>query len=288
MNRKIKNLEKEIEYSSKLYNKVVEVKDSKTGEVTSETSSFVRREKTRDDFVKLFVQNIDFVNKNLSDSALRVLLAMMKFINYQNIFVYNQEFVSYFERNKILGKSSVYRAFQELEEAQVIIKLGDDLKREYDMLVKKAYIINPNIVGKGSFMDIKKLRRTIVQDFDFVNFELSQNITTETIYKDLDEIINNPSAFVIDSVVEEQSENGNIERIITIAEKNDNYDNEIEETKETLNLYRDDDYSVQEHEKREKEVLELKLKLAREENHKAELEIKNKELSIQLLQLQQK
>ncbi|HEP3232677.1 TPA: hypothetical protein VCM61_001781, partial [Campylobacter upsaliensis] len=98
-----------------LYSKVEEKVDNITGEVTTIVSSFLQKEKTKDDFIKLFVENINYLTDNLSNSALRVVLMMFKNLNYQNIFHYNSDFVSYFTNKKILGKSSVYRAIKELE-----------------------------------------------------------------------------------------------------------------------------------------------------------------------------
>ncbi|EAH7598130.1 hypothetical protein EOE16_08940, partial [Campylobacter upsaliensis] len=102
-----------------MYNKVQERVDSITGEVTTVISSFLQKEKTKDDFIKLFVENITYLTDNLSNPALRVILMMIKNLNYQNIFHYNSDFVSYFTNKKILGKSSVYRAIKELEDKNV-------------------------------------------------------------------------------------------------------------------------------------------------------------------------
>ncbi|EAL3833124.1 hypothetical protein EJU97_07720, partial [Campylobacter upsaliensis] len=134
-----------------MYNKVQERVDSITGEVTTVISSFLQKEKTKDDFIKLFVENITYLTDNLSNPALRVILMMIKNLNYQNIFHYNSDFVSYFTNKKILGKSSVYRAIKELEDKNVIFKITKEQQEEYDIISSNSYIMNPQIIGKGSF-----------------------------------------------------------------------------------------------------------------------------------------
>ncbi|ELV8019238.1 replication/maintenance protein RepL, partial [Campylobacter upsaliensis] len=126
-----------------MYNKVQERVDSITGEVTTVISSFLQKEKTKDDFIKLFVENITYLTDNLSNPALRVILMMIKNLNYQNIFHYNSDFVSYFTNKKILGKSSVYRAIKELEDKNVIFKITKEQQEEYDIISSNSYIMNP-------------------------------------------------------------------------------------------------------------------------------------------------
>ncbi|HHS6729081.1 TPA: replication/maintenance protein RepL [Campylobacter jejuni] len=213
---KIVNLEnKEV---TRLYNKVQERVDSITGEVTTVISSFLQKEKTKDDFIKLFVENITYLTDNLSNPALRVILMMIKNLNYQNIFQYNSEFVSYFTNKKILGKSSVYRAIKELEDKNVIFKITPQQREEYDIVGLNSYIINPQIIGKGSFKDLKKLRQTIIKEFDFDKLEMSQKIEIETEYDGLEEVKKNSHDYYIEDIKQVATSN-TIENQIIISKK---------------------------------------------------------------------
>lgn len=213
---KIVNLEnKEV---TRLYNKVQERVDSITGEVTTVISSFLQKEKTKDDFIKLFVENITYLTDNLSNPALRVILMMIKNLNYQNIFQYNSEFVSYFTNKKILGKSSVYRAIKELEDKNVIFKITPQQREEYDIVGLNSYIINPQIIGKGSFKDLKKLRQTVIKEFDFDKLEMSQKIEVETEYDGLEEVKKNPHDYYIEDIKQVATSN-TIENQIIISKK---------------------------------------------------------------------
>ncbi|EHA6087666.1 hypothetical protein JMA86_001661 [Campylobacter jejuni] len=210
---------------TRLYSKVEEKVDNITGEVTTIVSSFLQKEKTKDDFIKLFVENINYLTDNLSNSALRVVLMMFKNLNYQNIFHYNSDFVSYFTNKKILGKSSVYRAIKELEDKNVIFKITKEQQEEYDIISPNSYIMNPQIIGKGSFKDLKKLRQTTIKEFDFEKLEMIQKVEVESEYEGLDEVKENPENYYIEDIKQISSPNA-IENQIIISKRKAEADNQ--------------------------------------------------------------
>ncbi|OCS14893.1 hypothetical protein CFF98v445_06620 [Campylobacter fetus subsp. fetus] len=212
--------------SQKLYNKVEEKIDNVTGEVITTVNSFLQKVNTKDDFIKLFTENISFLVSDLSGSALKVLLLIMRNINYQNIFQYNSEFVNYFESKKILGKSSVYNAMNELEKKNVILKITKEQREEFGVLGTKSFIINPNIIGKGSFRDLKELRQTITRTFDFDKLEMKQETQVEAKYKGIDEILNNPENYNI--IEASQINNKNlIHNMIVVEEKQEKVNEQL-------------------------------------------------------------
>ncbi|EDO7551997.1 hypothetical protein GM781_08790 [Campylobacter jejuni] len=210
---------------TRLYSKVEEKVDNITGEVTTIVSSFLQKEKTKDDFIKLFVENINYLTDNLSNSALRVVLMMFKNLNYQNIFHYNSDFVSYFTNKKILGKSSVYRAIKELEDKNVIFKITKEQQEEYDIISPNSYIMNPQIIGKGSFKDLKKLRQTTIKEFDFEKLEMVQKVEVESEYEGLEEVKENPENYYIEDIKQISSPNA-IENQIIISKRKAEADNQ--------------------------------------------------------------
>ncbi|EPJ0660706.1 replication/maintenance protein RepL [Campylobacter jejuni] len=210
---------------TRLYSKVEEKVDNITGEVTTIVSSFLQKEKTKDDFIKLFVENINYLTDNLSNSALRVVLMMFKNLNYQNIFHYNSDFVSYFTNKKILGKSSVYRAIKELEDKNVIFKITKEQQEEYDIISPNSYIMNPQIIGKGSFKDLKKLRQTTIKEFDFEKLEMIQKVEVESEYEGLEEVKENPENYYIEDIKQISSPNA-IENQIIISKRKAEADNQ--------------------------------------------------------------
>lgn len=210
---------------TRLYSKVEEKVDNITGEVTTIVSSFLQKEKTKDNFIKLFVENINYLTDNLSNSALRVVLMMFKNLNYQNIFHYNSDFVSYFTNKKILGKSSVYRAIKELEDKNVIFKITKEQQEEYDIISPNSYIMNPQIIGKGSFKDLKKLRQTTIKEFDFEKLEMIQKVEVESEYEGLEEVKENPENYYIKDIKQISYPN-TIENQIIISKKEAEADNQ--------------------------------------------------------------
>ncbi|EAJ7017882.1 hypothetical protein XK01_01005 [Campylobacter upsaliensis] len=210
---------------TRLYSKVEEKVDNITGEVTTIVSSFLQKEKTKDDFIKLFVENINYLTDNLSNSALRVVLMMFKNLNYQNIFHYNSDFVSYFTNKKILGKSSVYRAIKELEDKNVIFKITKEQQEEYDIISSNSYIMNPQIIGKGSFKDLKKLKQTTIKEFDFKKLEMVQKVEVESEYEGLEEVKENPENYYIEDIKQISSPNA-IENQIIISKRKAEADNQ--------------------------------------------------------------
>lgn len=211
---------------TRLYSKVEEKVDNITGEVSTIVSSFLQKEKTKDDFIKLFVENINYLTDNLSNSALRVVLMMFRNLNYQNIFHYNSDFVSYFTNKKILGKSSVYRAIKELEEKNVIFKITKEQQQEeYDIISPNSYIINPQIIGKNSFKDLKKLRQTTVKEFDFEKLEMIQKVEVESEYEGLEEVKENPDDYYVEDIKQISYPN-TIENQIIISKREAEADNQ--------------------------------------------------------------
>ncbi|WP_188347265.1 hypothetical protein [Campylobacter fetus] len=224
----IVNLSDAEKTSQKLYNKVEEKIDNITGEITTTVNSFLQKVNTKDDFIKLFTENISFLVSDLSGSALKVLLLIIRNINYQNIFQYSSEFVNYFESKKILGKSSVYNAMNELEKKNVILKITKEQREEFGVLGAKSFIINPNIIGKGSFRDLKELRQTVTRTFNFDKLEIKQETQIEAKYKGMDEILNNPENYNIIEASQIHNKDRNlIHNMIVVEEKQEKDNNQL-------------------------------------------------------------
>lgn len=230
--KEIIDLDKKREIHSKIYDQVTEIHNMETGEITHKMRSFMTKSKTKDQFVQLFLENLMFLNENLSNPAIRVLLGIIKRMNFQNIFEYSSSFVTYFENKNILKKTSVYKGLKELEDKGVITKIQDaDLKKELDIVGDKFYIINPNIVGRGSFRDLQKLRQTIIRTFDFEKLEFTQEYGMETFYDGYRDLQENPENYKIEEI--KQEKNKNLEKIdVILSEKNETVDEDLERDKE--------------------------------------------------------
>jgi len=146
---------------------------------------------------------------------------MIKNVNYKNIFKYDSDFVKYFEERKILAKSSVYRALKELEDKQAIFKISENDKDKFDIIGKNSFMLNPQIVGKGSIKDLKQLRQTTVKTFNFETLEMTKEILTDAAYDGFDKVLAAPDDFQIDSVKQIQHSANKSETEIVISKKHD-------------------------------------------------------------------
>ena len=236
MAKEIVDLEKVRSTSARLYNRTQEIVDSQTGEVKTIVTSFLQKEQTKDAFIKVFVENLDFLVENLSNNARTVFLVMIKNVNYKNIFKYDSDFVKYFEERKILAKSSVYRALKELEDKQAIFKISENDKDKFDIIGKNSFMLNPQIVGKGSIKDLKQLRQTTVKTFNFETLEMTKEILTDAAYEGFDKVLAAPDSFQVDSVKQIQHSANKSETEIVISKKHEDEDEIVEVAAQTDSL----------------------------------------------------
>ncbi len=114
----------------------------------------------------------------------------------------------------------------ELEKKNVILKITKEQREEFGVLGAKSFIINPNIIGKGSFRDLKELRQTITRTFDFDKLEMKQETQVEAKYKGIDEILNNPENYNI--IEASQINNKNlIHNMIVVEEKQEKVNEQL-------------------------------------------------------------
>lgn len=263
--------------SIKFYEHTKEVIDNKTGEVVADTHTFSKKVKTKDEFVKLYIENIDFL-QTLTNGETKILLYAIKNVNYTNSFSFTSDFMGYFIENNILKKSSVYNGINSLTRKKVFIKATDEMKKEFGLYGSDIYFINPDVVGKGSFSDLKELKRTIVKTFDFENLQMKQEVITETKYTGFSEVIENLDNHEIKQIKSEVSPDGkNRETEILIGEKN-NID--VIDVEANIAESKKSDVEI------ESENLRLKIKVLELEKVNKELENAKLDKEIELTKLQ--
>lgn len=202
-----------------VYTKENNLFDNQTGEVITQENTFIKKELKRDQFIKLFLENVIFW-VNLDNKEKNLLFLCINFMNWVNVIKID----STFKKNAMLtcevSRSSVTRAIDGLIEKNVLKKLTKDEYQSLGESIKGAlfsniftgedYLINPQIVGKGSFRDIRKIRQTIVQDFDFDTMEMTKQVTQEAKYDGFDDIKDNTDKHEIKEITQNISENGKI------------------------------------------------------------------------------
>lgn len=264
--------------SVKFYEHTRETVDNTTGEVVENTHTFSKKVKTKDEFVKLYIENTDFL-QTLTNGEMKILLHAMRNLNYTNSFSFTSDFMGYFLENDILKKSSVYNGIKALVRKKVFIKATDEMKKKFKLYGSDIYFLHPDIVSKGSFTDLREVKRTIVKTFDFENLQMRQEVTTEAKYAGFTEVIENLDKHEIKQIRSEVSPDGkNRETEILVGEKN-NFDvidvkptEVIDNKKSSVEL--------------ENENLRLKLKLIEAENESKKLENAKLDKEIELTKLQ--
>ncbi|EMC8631849.1 hypothetical protein VMW97_001695 [Campylobacter fetus] len=197
--------------------------DHETGEIKTQNNIIVSQAKKKDDFIKMFVLNLEFIATELENSEKTVLFLMIANMNFKNIINIGTDI-----RNEIIQKSKMHRntvskAISALEEKGVILKLStDELRERFDICSKNSYLINPDIIGKGSFRDLKTLRQTVVTDFDFETLQIRKEKVIEAKYDDFETIKNTPDNYEITSFEHKISEDKKIQDVDIIIEKKDN------------------------------------------------------------------
>lgn len=108
--------------------------------------------KVTNEFVMLFVENFYRLLPFLKKSEIQVLLCVIRFLNYQNVFAITQKSIA---DDTGLDKSSVSNAFKRLKALKILVETDTGI----------GYI-NPYIFGKGSLLEIKGHAKKIGECFE--------------------------------------------------------------------------------------------------------------------------
>ncbi|EFO4793580.1 hypothetical protein HQT34_001656 [Campylobacter coli] len=182
--------------------------DYATGEIKEKDNILIKKVKKKDEFIKMMALNLQFIATELENSEKTILFLLMSNMNYKNIVNINSDLKSELIHKSKLHRNTVSKAINSLQEKKVILKLDtDELRQTYDVFSKNSFLINPNIIGKGSFRDLRNLRQTIIQNFNADRFEMTKEIVTEVEYNGLQEIKNNKEDYEIKAIQQTQNNN---------------------------------------------------------------------------------
>lgn len=205
---RIKDLNAENEKKSRtIFRKQEQSINSFTGEITSSNNIIVTKMTKKDDFVKVFVENIDYINCELEKNEKQLMWCIFTAINYENL-LYIPSLMSYATSKAKMTIRNYYRAKKSLMEKEILLKIDDELAEQYSLGGKNKYLlVNPNIFGKGSFRDLSRLRQTIIKNFDFNTLEYTKEAIKEEIYNEAYELEHKPEDFEIHKVEQKITEN---------------------------------------------------------------------------------
>lgn len=246
-----------------------------TGEVLKENEIYVTKAKNRDDFIKFFVDNLSFIGSDLLNAERQVLFILLTKIDYKNIIYINSDLRRDVEALLKVSKSTVSVAINGLKKKGVILSLSDSLKKELGTFSDNAFIINPNIAGRGSFNELQKLRQDISIEYDFEKLEVKQKYNIKSKYDGFDEISNNMENHEIKEIRQTQDKKSTE---VCIVEKDQNNIIDVNDV-----IEQPIPISKSQNIKTDKEI---ELELVREQNEAKRLDIENLKAKNENLKLQ--
>lgn len=291
----IKNIEDNVKSPIVLYTKETNVVNPDTGEYIPIKSTQVVKEHTRTSFIQLYTQNIDFlISKDLTDMERRALLYSFNEMNYYNIIRIDSGLRKRLEVASKLSQGSVSKAIKGLIDKGVFLKINVEQAKEFNIeaFTGKEYVINPNLVGRGSFKEMKNMRQTVVTNFDFETLTMKKEITLENEDIEFDkvkkDILNGKSEIV--GVNQSYDEKNNVQRTdIKIA---DVEENRGDYSVVTLNPTVIENKKPDEDKLQEKNIIEYEdyktkqqIELLREQNKSRELALEEKKIDLEILKM---
>jgi len=116
--------------------------------------------KVHNEFVMTFIENFERLIPVLTKTEMRVMLCILKFLNYQNVYNLTQKAIS---RDTGITTAGVSKAMKVLRERKILAETEDGV----------GYI-NPYIFSKGHIMEVKKNIQQISFVFDGDSLETEE------------------------------------------------------------------------------------------------------------------
>lgn len=289
MKREIIDLNKQ-KTTETIYKNERDIINHATGEIISNETSKLVREKNREKFIKVFVDNLDYLIDNFTTMEKNVFLSLIKEMNYYNVIKLDSGLRKTIQVSADISQGTVSKAINSLIDKKALIKIEEKNKDDFKIsfFTGKEYVVNPQLVGSGSFKELSKMRQIVVMDYDFDNFKSTKEITVETAYSGFDEISQNLDKYKLESIFQKK-EGKNTYNEITISEKDDDiFDVEIDEEKSNNQNFITESISSKtnkEEKLKSRSDKELEYAIIIAQNEAKKLEIEDKKLDIELLKL---
>lgn len=186
----------------------------------------VKKFKNRNEFVQFYIENIDYITYNLNDTEKKTLFRCVMDMNINNVLTISSDLRRSMAELLSVSQSTISRGINSLIDKRVLIALNpknmdEDTKNLFGVANsdKNKYLINPDIVGKGSFRDMVKMREKVVKEFNFERMEFKKEVAKEMDYTELEEITGNPEAHKIKHIDINKKDDSNKEIEIIVEEK---------------------------------------------------------------------
>ena len=210
--------------STTIYTQEINNVDFTTGELIDKKEIKFVKEKSRHGFIQLYIDNIGYLSsKAISNIERQSLIFILSQITFLNVVKVNGSLRKLIKVGTNLSDSSISRALSGLIEKNILLKIDEKYSDKFGIkaYIGDEYLVNPQLVGKGSFNEMKSLRQTIITNFDFNTLEMKQQMQIETKYDGFDEIADNLEKHEIKEIRQGRSNDGKYQNTeVVIAEKN--------------------------------------------------------------------
>lgn len=222
MIKKIKDLNAGNKEGSILLKKERETINHQTGELISKEDLKISKEKNREKFIKVFIDNLDYIIEALKPIEKSIFFVLMYQMNYHNIISLNSTIRKTIQISLGLSQSAVSKGINALIEKKVLLKVEKENAEKFHISfwTDREFLINPQLIGSGSFKELSKIRRVITTTFDFDTFEATKEIDSAYVYSDFEEVGQNLENYEIKQIKNKSSsDQKNSETQILIGEK---------------------------------------------------------------------
>lgn len=222
MSKKIKDLNAGNKEGSILLKKERETINHQTGELISKEDLKISKEKNREKFIKVFIDNLDYIIEALKPIEKSIFFVLMYQMNYHNIISLNSTIRKTIQISLGLSQSAVSKGINALIEKKVLLKVEKENAEKFHISfwTDREFLINPQLIGSGSFKELSKIRRVITTTFDFDTFEATKEIDSAYVYSDFEEVGQNLENYEIKQIESKSSsDQKNNETQILIGEK---------------------------------------------------------------------
>lgn len=168
--------------SATVYDEIVTYVDNKTGEVISQSKKSITKRKENNEFTMVFIEGLSRLTKSdLIQAQCKVLFELMKYsVNNTNMLYVNKSIKELIAEEARIGYRTVENCITDLVKKEVILR------------VKRSYLLNPLIFGRGGLENVKKLTQNLEIEYNFQDGTATEKFTTKILGKEIDKTnINN-------------------------------------------------------------------------------------------------
>ena len=248
--------------------------DYQTGEVVYKEALKVTKEKNKEKFIKIFIDNLDYIIEALKPIEKSIFFVLMHQMNYHNVVILNSTTRKTTQKALNLSQSAVSKGINALIDKKVLIKIEETKAKEFNVpyFTDKEYLVNPQLIGSGSFKDLSRIRHIVTTTYDFNKLETTKEIEASYVYSEFDEVSKELENHEVKQITKQISpDKKNTSTEILLGEKNSNDVIDIETSAAIANSEKSDL-------EQKNENLEIELRIKEAENESKRLDIEYKSL----------